>query len=501
LSAIALVIAATNHASADPDFCKTPGVDRLVLSGGLDSALADDPSTALVNLVAASCGRAGGEGKQRESELAAARAKWSKRLDLTEAEWAEVALWATHGAAQRNSPSLKYDPKQAWSAYDAIDQYANLAHGQIESHYLADALGTRLTETGRLGYLRRCLESKKIGEWAICGPDLAAFDPAKVAGELRASTRHDGYERTVIRLEVDGAVKRLAERSAAMKQLVAKDPGYGRLFEIATDARAKFAADGKLLDLVLAMDDARATNSNKAFDGCDDTTWAAFEAAVGAVPAKKFAELKDDRDVPFLAGAVGVLVNDPASYLASVAMFTCKAGGKRDALIRFLGGAMQRWPGFRGPRTAGHTAMLTGGIKLDDRDAKIEFPQIRRMWFDGGESTRGGGRGPVSAVKPGGETTVVEFVKKMRTEKVCVDWKDTNRISMISASGTIYYEYNCLKYGTSTFNEAPGPKTVSSRYAKGLKAGVTTSIIEDVVTGVWAKAGGAPIAVFGVAVK
>ena len=501
LSAIALIVAATSVASADPEFCKTPGVDRLSVNGGIDAALGEEPSTALVNLIAASCGKGGAEGQKREGELSAARARWSKRLQLTEAEWVELATWATHGQGERNAPSLHYDPKQAWSSYDPIDQYANLKGGQVEAHYLADALGTRLTETGRLGYVQRCLESRKPGEWAICAPDIAALDPQKIGAELRTSTRHDGYERTVIRLELDRTGAKLAERAAAVKALVAKDPAYGTLFTTAADAQKQWSADPQLLELVLAMDDARATNSTKAFTGCDDRAWAAFETALAAIPAKKFANLKNDRETPFLLGAVGVLVNDPGGYLASVALYTCKSTGKRDPLVRFLGGAMQRWPGYRGPRTASHTAMLTNGIKLDDRAAKVEYPEVRRMWFDGSQSTSGGGSGAVSAVKAGGATTVVEFAKKLRKEQVCTDWKDTNKISMISASGTIYYEYNCLTYKTVTINEAPGPKTVTARYATGIKPGVTVSIIEDVVTGVWAKPGGAPIAVFGVAVK
>ena len=322
---------------------------------------------------------------------------------------------------------------------------------------------------------------------------------------MRASTKHDGYDRTVIRLEVDAMQARLAKHVAATKQLAANDPGYAKLFGFAEAARSAWASGGPssaLRDLVLAMDDARVTNSTKAFDGCDDRVWPAFEAAIGALPAKQFAALKDDRETPFLLGAVGVVVNDPSAYLAAIALYTCKSIGKRDVLLRFLGGAMQRWPGYRGPRTAAHTEMLTSNVKLDDRDAKIEYPEVRRMWFDGNGSTHGGGNGPVSAVKPGGDTTVVEFVKKLRTAKVCVDWKDTNKISMISASGTIYYEYNCLKYGTETINDAPAPQTVSSRYAKGIKAGTSVSITEDVVSGVWAsKAGGAPIAVFGISVK
>jgi hypothetical protein len=504
LGAVALVVAVAGTAGADPEFCKTPGVNAMALHGAIDDALGDDPSSALANLVAASCGKAGAEGVQRAGELAAARGKWSKRLALSEAEWADVALWATHSPAERNAPTLRYDAKQAWSTFDPIEQYANLMPVQNDPHYLADALGTRLSETGRLAYLTRCLASSKHGEWAICAPDLTALDPVKLAGELRASTKHDGYERMVIRLALDRMRGKLVEQAATLKQLAAKDPAYGKLFAIAADTRATWTARPPataLLDLALAMDDARVTASSKAYDGCDERTWAAMRTAVAAIPAKEFAGLKDEPGLPFMQGAIGVIVNDPSSYLAAVAHYTCKRDGKRDVLNRFLGNALQRWPGHRGPRTASHTAMVKAAVKLDDRDAKLEYPEVRRMWFDGSESSHGGGRGPVSAVKPGGETTVIEFVKKLRTEQVCTDWKDTNQISMISASGTVYYEYNCLKYGKITVNDAPRPQTVSTRYAAGIKPGASVSIVEDLVGGVWAKPGGAPVAVFGIPVK
>jgi len=52
--------------------------------------------------------------------------------------------------------------------------------------------------------------------------------------------------------------------------------------------------------------------------------------------------------------------------LASVALVTCSTigqerGAEPDILIGFLGNALARRPGFRGPRTATQTAILTGG--------------------------------------------------------------------------------------------------------------------------------------------
>ena len=117
------------------------------------------------------------------------------------------------------------------------------------------------------------------------------------------------------------------------------------------------------------MDDARATNSRKAFAGCEDKTWAAWKAAMATVPAKKFEGMHDDREngKSFVDTAMGPIISNPSVYLASVAMHHLhdrRAGARtrtHDILIRLLGDAMQRWPGYRGPRTATQTAIMTAG--------------------------------------------------------------------------------------------------------------------------------------------
>lgn len=498
------VLAVAAPASAEPDYCKTPDLKKKLdtFGNGVGTgALGDDPYDALPELLGASCGV---EAPRYAKELAAARAKWTQRLALTDADWADLLEWAQQDRAHRNNPSPHVDPKQAPSTWDAIDQYAAVIPSAVfDFHYPIDALGNRLTETGRLAYVARCIDSRRNGEWIICQPDVDALDLTKLPGELRAATKHPAADRVAIRLVADRLKPKIAEHKAKMKELAARDPGYAKLFGMSADARKQWAAkppDGALLELALAMDDARATNSNRAFEGCEDRTWTAFAGALGKLPAAKFKDIKDEPGNPFMAGAIAVVVNDPDAYLGALAYYTCRAS-KPDVLVKFLGNAMHRWPGFRGPRTSAHTALLAANVKLDDRDARVEYPDLRRMWLTGGEGTRGGGRGVISGAKPGGATTTLEFQQKLRKDTVCVDWKDTNRISMISASGTVYYEYNCTKYGTVTVNLAPKPMTVASRHTGGIKPGVTVAVIEDVVGAVWPKSGAAPSHVFGVAVK
>src|SRR5262249_10139424 len=156
-----------------------------------------------------------------------------------------------------------------------------------------------------------------------------------------------------------------------------------KLLDIAAATRREWQdlsrSDAQLIDLAAAMDDARATSSRKAFSGCEERTWSAWKAAVARIPAKKFEGMHDDRQhaVSFVDAAMGPIVGEPRAYLASVALSTCMSVGqesnaKRDMLVRLLGDALRRWPGFRGPRTATQTAILGAGIGFDDRDAKLE---------------------------------------------------------------------------------------------------------------------------------
>jgi len=143
------------------------------------------------------------------------------------------------------------------------------------------------------------------------------------------------------------------------------------------------------------MDDARATDSRNAFAGCEDTTWKAWRAAMVALPAKRFEGMVEDRahGRRFVDTSMAPIVGSPATYLASVALVTCMTVGQErssepDVL---LGDALARWPGFRGPRTATETAILTAGISLEDRDAKLEYPSVDRPFGGFGASTGGGG--------------------------------------------------------------------------------------------------------------
>jgi hypothetical protein len=478
----------------------------------------EDARYVIPELMAASCGPEGEyAGKQKDIE--AIRAKWAKKLAMNEADWGEGVAYGALENWQKGSGVRLKDPKKAWSKLDPIDQffalsdnYGSSGHISNDKDYFVDAIDGKLTALGRAGYVFTCLEHpswEKPVNWAMCADDIAKLDWDKVRAEMAATTSYEPEVKLQLRLKFLEIQQKLPEHLAKVKAIIAKDPGYAKIFEIADKTRKQWAAggvvDAPVLELALQMDDARITNSRSAFTGCEDKTWPVWRKAVGTISAKQYEGIRDDREngVSFLHGAFGPIINNPNAYVASVAYVICMGVGgdrdKADVLTRELASAMERWPGFRGPRNAIQTAVMAAGIVLDDRDAKIDYGEVTRGWTVSGGSHGGGGIGVVATVKPSGKKATVAFKKETAKENRCTSSKMTNRISQIMSNGTIVYYHNCLKWEMVTVDKTSSDQTVSAKYLEGVKPGVRLTNIEDVVVATWPSPNAKyPSTVFGV---
>ncbi len=519
-SLVATLAIARSASAALPAWCATEGLD-LAAHGddhnAKDALKKDDVAWALYYLVGATCSKDTDVDEHRD-ELEEARKYWNQKLDMVEADWADVAVWAMQGQGQRYPNSgfyMRVEEKRPWSSYDALEQFMALRAQGMDTHYLMDALGTNLTHTGRLAYLEDCVRKNDAFEvrWAMCQPDIDAFDPGKVSAELRAAhpagDQPVGYQRTIVRMVNYKMREDLVAHAAEVKTLIAKDEAYGKLFALSQAAHKEWEGrrktDADLLSLVYAMDNARVTNSRKALEGCDEKTWAAWTAAVAKLPAKEFEGMHDDpgRGL-FMDKAMGPIIRDPNTYLASLAVALCRATSERDEVVYNLGSSIERWPGFRGPRTAALTAMVSAGITLDDRSAHLSFPFVTREWFGSARYSRGGGsgRGVIASVKSDGKKVHVVFVAKMEKQVQCAESRLTNRIARIEPNGQLIYQEKCIKSKVVTVNTASDPQDVDVRYATGLKAGAFTSIAVGVAEAVWSSpTSEIPTVVLGVPVK
>jgi hypothetical protein len=494
LVAVASVGLAAPPAHAEPGWCKAAG-ERVDTPSPDDVLGATDPRWAVYYIVGALCFPDDGT-KKAAGKIEEARQAWSKKLEMIDADWADAADWATHQQYERMGPTLyPANPKAAWTTWSAIDQYAGLLSSTVgdssrvvDPAYLADAFGARLTEPGRLGYLESCLRESSVPvEWAMCQPDLAAFNAKKLATELRGDTTRSGFDRMSVRIRAFELKPLLAERAAKIKALKSQDPAYGEMFTLAETARKEWPkTDAKLIELMDSMDAARVTSSRRATEGCADKTWEAWKSVASTLTAKQLSSLSLDPDFPdasLFEKALAMLVGTPNGYLASLSLHLCgQLTDKEDYLVRTLGGLLSRWPGFRGPRTAAQTAILTAGLELDDRDARLEYPDVSRPWIGSHGSSNGGGRGEIAKVSTSGGITTIVFAKVKTRQTECTKGKQTNRITQIRSDGGIVYQYVCLASKVVTINEPPfPPQKVNARYAVGLKKGMFVGVIEDVV--------------------
>ncbi len=506
VSAMGAFCAAMGSAAASPpDWCKG-ATEKLTAS---ERDLKDlpgnaDAEDAVETIVAQSC-FPDADYAQYNKNVDAALLEWSRRLEMTDADWVDAASYTQTLRVGHGRPSItRPEDKKAWTTLSPVDQFARIPDsgmgmsnsGSIsDATYLVDALGDHLAMAGRLAYIQVCMRSENPVMWAMCQPDIDAFDRKKVAAELRSDTSHEAYDRMLVRFASYQASLALPKHADKVKKLRASDSGYEQMFKVAAAAWKDFGGvDAKLLQLMTEIDDARVTKSRKASAGCVDRTWAVWKSVVEKIPAKSFGALASEdasEKFWFLPRALGLIVATPNGYLASLAHNLCTGlEDKQDYLTRELGSAVKYLPGFRGPRNAAHSALRLQTITLDDRDARIEYPELNRPWIQTGGGSSGGGMGEIAKVTASGDTTKIEFARVKTKQQDCVRGHRTNRVTRITSDGSLEYEYICQAWKTVVIDEPPfAPQTVSSRYATGLKKKMFVTVIENVVVVAYPKNG------------
>lgn len=518
---ILATLGVSSPAAAQPAWCNVP--DAVDPRGpNLEKALTgQDPIFAVEDLVALTC-KPDDEARARMREIDAARKRWSGVLDMTEADWQDARVWAGQDQSTRASHTFRIDDRGtrdgvagpariAWSALTALDQFSAMFDGlgndsetdSKDASYLADALGPKLTEVGRLGYLlSTCAkEDPNPVVLAMCAGDVAALDRKQLGRELRADRSYTGTERMLVRLALLRYDQWLPTYRAEVKKWSAKDEAYAKMFELAAQQRTEWTqrtkAEAELLALVAQMEDARATGSRKAIKGCEDRTWPALQAAISTIPAAAFTDLPDEPANPFASRAAAVIIGAPRGYLAAVAYHHCHERAD-DHLAGLLGSAMQRWPGHRGPRTATATAILLAGLELDDARAKIQHPTWMRRTLGAHGGTL---YAKLAKQQRDGDKVTLSWESKKVKVWACQRRSQTPRVTQILPNGELVYHQPCLEMKEVDAIRTPEPTTVRARYLEGVKPGVMLRTGGDVVVAAYQKGAKAPSRIMGAPVK
>lgn len=505
------LLALPTTASAAPPWCKggsnieKPDYDIKTMFTETDA------HRSLLNLIGGTC-YLDDEDVAYKRQIEATRVAWSKKLGLTDADWVEVNEWAHLTRSERGQDRFfSSDRKAAWSTLGPLDQFAELSGsdiGQVDAGYVADAFGSKLTQLGRLGYVQRCMEraTKDDGPvtLAMCATDAAALDMAKIVAEINGDKSHGTADRMTARLVAYETITKLPQLKTTIAELKKKDDAYAKMFELGEAAhKAWGSVDPTLVQLVADLDDAYITGSRKASKGCMPRALAGWKTAVEAVGAKPLEGIRSEAGNEFMPQMVAIVVKQPNGYLAALALNVCAhLENKEDALTKLIGAALERWPGFRGPRTGTQTAIFTAGLELDQRGATIEYPELKREFVTGDPNTGTFGFGTVLSVKTAGDKATITFKKEKVKQTRCVKGHYTNQISQI-LNGTIHYYYVCDKEVNEVIEVPPSPPvTVVARYAADLKPGMVIRVSDDVVSVAYPNKGSTtPVLAAGVKVK
>jgi hypothetical protein len=336
---------------------------------------------------------------------------------------------------------------------------------------LAEMLDTLAAPSQHLvaAFVAECVDSYhgSIGRWAICKQDALGLDRKKLDAELAKDTIDPSHrlEAKIKFVRLQAAVKAAQAKYAAEAD---KDGGVEKVIDTVPAAAAKEWAElsgkhGALLAWSYKMIDDARLNSKKPFDGCEadfltHLTPYLTEKKPATTDALKDA-FKDNIGSQLAAGAERCFVRNAAAQ-------------------KFWADQNSGHGGYRGLRTTIWHALAGAAIEFDkDRGSDgMGLPPAVTLYARGTSSSSSG---TIATAKETGDNLDITFKKETWKEKVCQQWKETNKIDGISNDGKLIYRTTCVKTGTETRSSTAEPVSVPKQYAAGLKVGVAASFARN----------------------
>jgi hypothetical protein len=401
--------------------------------------------------------------------------------------------------ADKATPLASWTPIQQWlSTRRSVERHGYGSNAGML--VFADELGPNLSELGRVAVIDNCFEYVKSSAedalmWALCGPDVKAFDAKKLETQLKAEGIAPEDARDILR-DVNDLLARAKKTGAAVEEAAKDDPGVAALLKVYESATAEWNAYlGKNKDAharYLALKDAvRSGKSNhKGFGGCWEATRPAF---VKLVKGTKFPwELSGD----YLPGYMSVVITSPESWITAASHAMCAYSVHEGGEALAAAALVQPGGVYRvGPRSLALAKVLDPAFKVKFSERSLSLDNMRSSWrraqikvtsINDIKAIMTPRQGTIAGVKHDKETDATKISFKGDTVDACLNWKTTNRIQSRAVNGDPIYERVCTKRGKVANQEEA--TEVPTRFADGLAAGVDVMIVGGFPVTAW-KAG------------
>jgi hypothetical protein len=406
--------------------------------------------------------------------------------------------------ADKATPLQDLSPAQQWWRGRNTKDWGY--GGKFGLLVLADELGDKLAETGRISMISRCLgsaqpEAASALAWAVCGPDVKAFDIKKFEQQLAVDNLSPDVRQAAVK-EVQEIIDKAKKVGEGVEAAAKDDPGVAAILKAGEQGRSEWAAyvgkNKETYARYLALKDGvRSGKSNhKNFAGCWEQTFPAFSKLVKAT---KFPwEVSGD----YMPAYMTVMLTSPESYITATSFAACAYSVDEAGEALYASAANQSAGVIRsGPRTTALAKLLDQSLKPKFAERALSIDSMRSSWSREWVKVDGindiskmmtPAQGTVATAKPDGDVTKITF--KGDTVDACLEWKTTNRIQSYGANGDPMYEKVCKKRGQVANQESA--TEISTKFAAGIKPGVDVLIVYKFPVTTWQK--GKFVSVFGV---
>lgn len=409
---------------------------------------------------------------QYHAELEAARLRWTKRLHLTDADWADAFPFASSNISFRRSLHLDGAPGSG-----PIAQYDWFRRATLEEAIRrADTEGEHLSQAARLGYVAQCLEGEQVDPVAaaLCVGDMG-LDLDALGNELRASPSVDPVSRMTLRLLAEQVVRKLwPERKNEIAGYMLKDAGWNQIFKIAKAARQEWIDRKVELAPMRSLHYQLAHSKSPA--GCDQTL-SILQQKITAISADDYARTFGKS--PSSREVLSRVMNEPAGYLAATNYAQCHPGTSLAVEIGAVGG-----PGLGGPRATALSRLILANPKPFGGDLRL--PDLASDHVYRGGNDLKSSFGVLTGVTRTGDNVHLTFRKEPYDFAYCAESHQTDRVVTVMESGTVVYESVCTKTARAKGKDAIPPVDVAARNMT-LRPGMVVVVEGDMVVVAWSK--------------